>query len=298
MPALPTRWWVQLDSKRSSNGRLTPEEFWRLVDPADQGAESFRSQSIPTVPGLYFGGESPTVDWAVIESWCHSISQGRFPFPLPAIIVQFGSSDQARREVTNLSSRLRRILSDDIPIEAVKITGVADDIADLQIENLPSKPSPATEALALAFLRRWEVDRKNTERAIKQMRSYLSPETRDVWKFLQQGATAAGQKRLLKQYGWRGLQRAIEAGAVLSTDFLSMQRYGLEEPEFWWLLGAMTPNEQLLSNLLRLDAKLRAVVGLCTEQEWHDLRGDTALWNAISHCRRDELLAAPASSYR
>jgi len=148
----------------------------------------------------------------------------------------------------------------------------------------------AANALGLALLRRWAFDPKTAERALKWLRPRLSPEMVEAWRFFHEGATPDAQRRLLRCRGWRGLACAVEAGAELREDADSLRRFGLNEPDFWWLLAAAPPSAEQLAALLTLDEKLRAVVGLCAEQELHKLRTDPVTWQAILECRRGRLL--------
>jgi hypothetical protein len=153
------------------------------------------------------------------------------------------------------------------------------------------------EGLLLALIRK---ERESSNIKIKTLLQQLvdrHPDFNEFYHFCQ--SPKENENEFLNQNNAQNFTLAIRAKVQLEgviNQFKAVPHSHLSPP-IYWLLAAICPSQSHIMKLLQLEPKKRAVFGLCTPQEWQEIKSRQEREREVLDCRRDRSLIFSTSTH-
>jgi serine/threonine protein kinase len=159
----------------------------------------------------------------------------------------------------------------------------SDFIADHQA-------GPFIQAFTLALLRQYQ--RGNNRSAIKEyLRQHKNRLLGDLKTLTEVCVGDLPADQFINSFESRKFLLAIRAEMEIEFPLERLKTLDIDEPDAWWLLQALRPSSNRITEILRLESHQRAVFGLCTDKEWQSIRSDKKVERQILICRRQRSIS-------
>ena len=143
---------------------------------------------------------------------------------------------------------------------------------------------PLIDKLVLALLRRYHDNKPEVIKNLIEERKHLLGATlRAACDFCFGGIR---KDEFFGKYGAQEFQLLLQAGVDVKLLGNLTSALESERPDLWWLLQATPASKNRIAELLTLSVQQRAVLGLCTPEEWKRLQGDSESTRWVMDCRR------------
>lgn len=224
----------------------------------------------------------------MVDAQLLHLTEAYLPDKLPELVREYADSNRkaARRQSLIFASR-----SDSL-IDAWLEMGI-ETLIDFPLEDLfvagPSGPFINNVVLGLLRYYRHGEKREKTKAIIQNLKSYLLADS-DIYLLIEFCLGEINDEEFFDKLDLQKLLFAVRVGIDVGCVAVRLKNIDIDKTDLWHFLTSIPPTQETIDIFLQLECAKRVVLGLCTPNEWKEIKLDSLLLKQILACRVGRLL--------